>query len=243
MKKLGTLYGIGIGPGDPDLITYKGVQLLSRCTHVVVPKGSEASESVALGIIRKHLNPSAEIHEIVFPMLTRKDVLQTRWRESAKIVGALLSNGNDVCFPTLGDAFLYSTYIYLVRALREIHPDLNIVTIPGINAFSAVASRTEFAIGEGKHPVTIIPAADDFSELREALQGHGTVIIMKIGKRLDAVLDLLEEFHVLKSSVFAAHVGMPEELVETDLRKLRGRDVETGYLSIILTKLGTEENE
>ncbi len=235
----GTLYGIGIGPGDPDLVTVKGAALLSRCRHVVVPKASRSAESVALSIIRKHLNPDTEIHEVVFPMVTRKETLAAKWRESANRVVEILSTGEDVCFPTLGDAFLYSTYIYLVRSLRESHPDTRIITVPGINAFSAVAAATGFPVGEGKQPVTIIPAADDLSALDDALSRGGTVVIMKVGKRLSAVLDLLEKHNALDSSVFAAHVGMENEHVETDLRKLRGAGKEAGYLSIILAKTET----
>lgn len=231
----GTLFGIGIGPGDPDLITLRGVRLLSSCHHVVVPKAAEAAESVALRIIRSHLNPAAEVHELVFPMTTQQDRLTARWRESAAYVQSILSRGEDVCFPTLGDTFLYSTYIYLVRALRSLEPELRIVTIPGVTAFSAVAAVTEFPVGEGKRSVTIIPTADDLTDLREALERPGTVVIMKVGKRLEAVLDLLEEHNIMESSVFAAHVGMPNEHVETDLRQLRGRGERTGYLSIILT--------
>lgn len=239
----GTLYGIGIGPGDPDLITVKGVQQLSRCGHVVVPKASQSAESVALRVVKKHLNPTAEVHEIVFPMTTRQDKLVARWRESAIYVASLLSSGEDVCFPTLGDPSLYSTYIYLVRALRSIQPEVRIVTIPGVTAFSAVAALTGFAIGEGKQSVTIVPTADDLAELRDALRRRGTVVIMKIGKRLDAVLDLLEEHHAMETGVYASHVGMPHEQVETDLYKLRGCDEQAGYLSIIITKMATEGPE
>ncbi|MDX9787520.1 MAG: precorrin-2 C(20)-methyltransferase [Desulfobacterales bacterium] len=239
----GTLYGIGIGPGDPDLITVKGAALLSRCRHVVVPKASQSADSVALRIIQKHLHPAAIIHERVFPMVTHQETLQARWGESAACVASLLAQGEDVCFPTLGDTFLYSTYIYLVRSLRTIAPEARIVTIPGVAAFSAAAAATEFAVGEGKQPVTIIPAADDLTDLKHALNRSGTVVIMKVGRRLDAVLDLLEAHNALETGVFAAHVGMPEEHVETDLRKLRGRNAQTGYLSIILTKPGMEDSE
>ncbi len=236
----GTLYGIGIGPGDPDLITVKGVQLLSQCRHVIVPKASESAGSVALRIVKKHLNPVAEIHEVVFPMITKRDELMMRWRASAAYVGSILSRGEDACFPTLGDTFLYSTYIYLVRALRDTLPEARIVTIPGVTAFSAVAAVTEFAIGEGKQPVTIVPTTDDLADLRDALRRRGTVVIMKIGKRLEAVLDLLVEHQVIETAVFASRVGMPDEHVETDLRQLRGRGEQSGYLSIILANMGKE---
>jgi len=240
---LGTLYGIGIGPGDPDLITVKGVQILSRCCHVFVPKAKHTADSVALGIIRKHLSPDAEIHDVVFPMVTDPDELKARWQESAGSVAAVLVTGEDVCFPTLGDPFLYSTYIYLVRTLRSILPEAPIVTIPGVTAFSAVAAITEFPVGEGKLPVTIIPTADDLADLQEALDKKGTLVIMKIGKRLDAVLDLLEKHNALEGGVFVSHAGMPQEQVETDLRKLRGSNAQVGYLSMILTKSKAETAE
>lgn len=236
----GTLYGIGIGPGDPDLVTVRGCELLAGCRHAVVPKASESADSLALRIIRKHLNPAAEIHEVVFPMIIRKDALRAQWKESADYVAALLARGGDVCFPTLGDAFLYSTYAYLVRALRNILPDARIVTVPGVTAFSAAAAATEFTVGEGKQPVTIIPTADDPADLRDALSRRGTVVIMKVGKRLDSVLDMLEEYDLTGRSVFASHVGMPDEHVEKDISRLRGRGEHTGYLSIILTRTRAE---
>jgi len=207
---------------------------LSHCRHVVVPKAAEAADSVALRIIGKHLNPEAIIHERVFPMTVKKEELLAKWRESATAVHALLAQGEDVCFPTLGDAFLYSTYIYLVQALLEIAPETRIVTVPGVTAFSAVAAAMGFAIGKGKHPVTIVPSADDLTTLDAALQTNGTVVIMKVGKRLDAILDRLEVRNLMERSVFAAHVGMADEHLETDLRKLRGLGEKTGYLSIIL---------
>lgn len=234
MDKKGTLFGIGIGPGDSDLVTVKGAKLLAVCKHVVVPKASEASESVALRIIQPHLNPDAHVHELVFPMTVKQDELISKWNESAHYVNALLCEGEDVCFPTLGDTFLYSTYIYLVQALLAIDPHARIETVPGVTAFSAVAAMTRFPVGVGKHPVTIVPSADDLATLDAALQTNGTVVIMKVGKRLDAILDRLEEQKLLEKSVFAAHVGMVDEHIETDLRKLRGLGDKTGYLSIIL---------
>lgn len=234
MARNGTLYGIGIGPGDPELVTIKGAKLLASCNHVVVPKAAESAESVALRIIQPHVNSGAQVHELVFPMVVRQDELMAKWNESALYVHKLLCSGQDVCFPTLGDAFLYSTYIYLVRALQAIDPSVKIETVPGITAFSAVAARMCFPVGAGKSPVTIVPSADDLATLDAALETRGTVVIMKVGKRLEAILDKLEAKGVLAKSVFASHVGMADEYVETDLRRLRGRGEATGYLSIIL---------
>ncbi len=234
--KLGTLYGIGVGPGDPDLITVKGANILAGCAHVFVPKARKGAESVALSIAQKHINPQAEIHEILFPMTTDRSELEKRWEESAKTIAVVLETGADACFLTLGDALLYSTYIYMLRALRRKIPDIKVVTVPGITAFSAAASLAEFPIGEAKEPITIVPTADDLEDVRRAISLGGTVVLMKIGKRLNQILDLLEDVGAMGNGVFVSHAGMEAQRIETDLRNLRGEESEAGYLSIILVR-------
>lgn len=238
----GTLYGIGIGPGDPDLITVKAARMLGEAKHVFVPKARKGMESLALTIARKHINPDAEIHEILFPMTTDREELEAHWEESARIVGKTLETGEDACFLTLGDALLYSTYIYLLRALKRSSPGTHVVTIPGITAFSAAAALADFPVGQGKEPVTIIPTADDLEAVRHAVGSGGTVILMKIGKRLGGILDILKNAKALGRSVFVSHVGMDDQRIETDLTKLRGEDADTGYMSIILVRVNPEKN-
>lgn len=240
--KTGTLYGIGVGPGDPDLITVKAAKVLAECHHVFVPKAREEGESVALRIARQHIKSEAQIHEIVFPMTTDRVKLAERWEESARVIAETLETGSDVCFLTLGDAFLYSTYIYMLRALRRRIPDVIVVTIPGITAFSAAAALAEFPVGEAKETVTIVPTADDLEEVRHALTVGGTVILMKIGKRLGRILDVLESAGAMGRSVFVSHVGMENERIVKDLADLRGLEADTGYLSIILVRGKGEES-
>jgi len=114
---------------------------------------------------------------------------------------------------------------------------VKVVTVPGITAFSNVAALTNFPVGEGKENITIVPAADDLMAVREAVSGSGTVVLMKIGKRLDAILSILEEKGVIDSSVFVAYAGQANERIETDLRKLKNENAEIGYLSTILVRL------
>lgn len=236
MTAPGTLYGLGVGPGDSELLTVKAARILGACRTVFVPKARTAADSVALGIARQYLGADSQVIELVFPMTSDAGELTRRWDESAARVAAVLERGEDACFLTIGDPLLYSTYIYLLRALRLRLPALRAVTVPGITAFTAVAALTEFPIGEGKEPVTIVPTGDDLDAVRRALATGGTVVLMKIGKRLDAILDVLEAAGALESGVFVAHAGMPNQRVETDLRALRGQGPETGYLSIILVK-------
>ncbi|MHB8770968.1 MAG: precorrin-2 C(20)-methyltransferase [Syntrophales bacterium] len=236
--KPGTLYGIGIGPGDPELITLKGARLIVSCRNLFVPKARTASESVALAIARPLVDPEARIEELHFPMTADRDELAAKWDAAAGRVAAVLETGEDACFLTLGDPLLYSTYIYLIRALRRRLPDLNAVTVPGITAFGAAAARAEFPVGEGREPVTICPAAEDLSAVRQALAAGGTVVLMKIGKRLPEILDLLEAEGLLEASVFVSRATMADERIETDLRRLRAEAPEAGYLSIILVHAG-----
>lgn len=233
MKK-GTLYGIGVGPGDPGLITVKGREVIGACRHVFAPKARIKSESLALQIAGRYAGAGAQIHEVVFPMVEDEAVLARHWNECAAGIVALLEAGEDVCFLTLGDTLLYSTHIYLVRAVKALSPEAGIVTIPGVNAFSAAAALTGFPLGEGKRPLLVIPVSDDLEIVREAIDGERTVVLMKVGKRLPEIVALLEERGLAQRSVFVARVGLEGERVETDLTKLRDGGELLGYLSVIL---------
>jgi precorrin-2/cobalt-factor-2 C20-methyltransferase len=230
----GTFYGIGVGPGDPELITVKGMNILSRCKRVFVPKARIKSESIAHKIAESYIRADAEISEVLFPMVEDREVLRKQWEESADEILETLAAGEDACFLTLGDALLYSTYIYLVRALRGKEPELRIVTVPGITAFSAAAALTNFNIGESRNPVTIIPTSDDMEQLDKALDGTGTIILMKVGKRLPGIIQILSRKKLLNSSVFVARAGLEGEKIVTDLTTMQDADEKTGYLSIIL---------
>jgi len=206
-----------------------------------VPKARQEGESVARGIAEKHIGPDAEVHEIIFPMTTDRVELEVRWAESARAVAEVLETGADACFLTLGDTLLYSTYIYMLRALRRRLPEVEVVTVPGITAFSAAAALTEFPVGEAKEPITIIPTADDLDEVRRAVSKGGTVVLMKIGRRLGGILDVLEAAGALGRSVFVSRAGMGSQRIVQDLRLLRGEREDSGYLSIILIRSKSEE--
>ncbi len=237
----GTLYGIGVGPGDPDLITVKAAKILAACSHVFVPVSRQGTDSLALTIARNHINPQARIHEILFPMTTDRSELHARWENSAHAVAEVLETGVDACFLTLGDTLLYSTYIYLLQALRSRISDLRVVTVPGITAFSAAAALADFPVGQAKEPVTIIPTSDDLEAVKGALDTGGTVVLMKIGKRLSRILEILEETGNIDRAIFVAHAGMENQQIETDLRNLKTENPEQGYLSIILVHAKTQE--
>jgi precorrin-2/cobalt-factor-2 C20-methyltransferase len=238
--KYGIFYGIGVGPGDPELITMKGARVLARCRDVFVPKARMEGDSTALTIAGHYLNADSRVHELFFPMTSDQAELARCWEDAANRITQVLERGDDACFLTLGDPLLYSTYIYLLRALRQRTPDLPVVTVPGITSFSAAAALTEFPVGQAREPITIVPTADDLEAVRKALRGAGTLILMKIGKRLGRVLDLLEEAGLMEQAVFVSHAGQDHQHIEYNLQQLREEGYEAGYFSIMLVHTTTK---
>ena len=240
---IGTFYGIGVGPGDPELITVKGARLISACGCVVVPKSRMKNESIAFAIARRYISEGTEIVEQVYPMTSDKALLEEKWGEAAAEVLDRLRKPQDVCFLTLGDPLFYSTHIYLLRCLKELEPELNTVTVPGIMAMGAASAITDFPLGEAKKPVTIVPTADGLAATRSAIEAGGNIVLMKVGKRLPSILALLEELNVIENAVFVAKAGQDEQVVVTDLRSLTTSDPKAGYLSIILVDADKEDSQ
>lgn len=234
MTKLGTLYCLGIGPGDPELVTVKAARLLGESRHVIVPKARMHDESTAWKIAGRYVSADALVHEIIFPMVADRAELSNRWLKLVEPIAELLETGEDACFLTLGDAMLYSTCIHLLAALKVRLPEARVEVVAGVPAMCAVAAATRFALGVAKQPVTIVPLEDDLSPLERALETGGTVVMMKIAHRLQRVLDVLERRGLLGRSVFVMRVGLEGECIETDLGRLREAGEDAGNFSIIL---------
>ncbi len=235
-----TFYGIGVGPGDPELLTLKAANILKSVKNIIAPIPKNGSKSLALDIARSHLRSDAVVHTLVFPMVSDTLALDRHWSEAGQKAQEILAAGNDVCFLTLGDPLLYSTYIYLLRALKKRMPNLDCQTIPGITAASAVAARTNFPIGEGKATVTIVPTADDPTDLIQALDRPGSVVLMKIGNRLSDILDILARRNLLQHGVLVSRAGQAGEQIETDLTRLLHSDTKIGYMATMIIHVEQE---
>lgn len=241
--RLGTFYGIGVGPGDPELVTVKAAAVLAETAHVFVPKAHVASDSLALAIARRYVRADALVRELLFPMTEDRAELTRTWAEAADAIAEVLEAGADACFLTLGDPLVYSTYVYLLRGLMERLPGARAVTVPGVTAFCAGAAVANFPLGEGKQLLTVVPTADDLAPVREALQRGGTVVLMKVGRRLPEILALLEAAGLLDQAVFVGRAGLEGQRVELDLRALQAEEPEAGYLSVILVHAGGRKGQ
>lgn len=202
---------------------------------VFSPKASEEGTSLARSIIEASTSKPKEFVELTFPMTKDERVLKIYWQRAAEKIAKEIGKGKEVAFVTIGDPFIYSTYIYLLEALRQNFPDVEVETIPGISAFNAAASRAEVPLVEGDESLVILPVTRDLRGLKEAFKEFDTVVLMKVGSKVDKITALLKELDLLKSSILVSHVGCPEEKIIRDFHSLE-KGERWGYLSVIIVK-------
>src|SRR3989338_4834424 len=159
----GKLYGVGIGPGDPKLLTLKAKDALEKADTIFAPKGSDEGISVARKIIEQVIEGKKTYVELTFPMTKDKNLLRKYWKKAAQRIAGEIKKGKQAAFVTLGDPFIYSTYIYLLKMLKQDFPNIDVETIPGISAFNAAASRASFSLLEGKEKMAVLPVGEDLA--------------------------------------------------------------------------------
>jgi precorrin-2/cobalt-factor-2 C20-methyltransferase len=232
-KEIGDFYGIGVGPGDCELLTVKAVRIIKSVDCIFAPRADSKGFSLALDIV-KDVCEGKRIVEQVYPMVKDKSKLETAWLASAKEIKRELEDGNNVAYLTIGDPLTFSTYCYLLQQLSKIIPSQNIHTIPGITSYNAAASLANFPLIEQNERLAIIPISEEVNELRPILNSFDTVILMKVAKKLDEVIELLEEMELIDKSLFASYIGFDNEFITRNLLSLKGEG--KGYLSVIIVR-------
>ena len=230
----GKFYGIGVGPGDPELLTIKAKRLLEECDVIVAPKTGMEKKSVALDIAKSLIGNDKEVQELLFPMTYDESELEKHWDAAGDQVAAMLDDGKIVVFLTLGDPMVYSTYIYILKRIEIKGYDT--ATVPGITSFCAAASRISTPLTEGNETMAVIPSAYECETLEDILTTFDNVVLMKVSRNFDQLVEKLEKLGLLKSSVLVCRCGMEDEQIEYDLQKMVGQKV--NYLSMILVKRG-----
>ncbi|WP_449242508.1 precorrin-2 C(20)-methyltransferase [Desulfovibrio sp.] len=215
--KQGTLYGLGIGPGDPELMTLKAVRLLNRVDVVLGAASPKNDASRALEIAAPHLPTSAEILRLDFPMTRDRAVQQAAWRTNAEKTRAVLDSGRDAAFLTLGDPLTYSTFGYLLRTLAETGPMPPVEIVPGITSYQAAAARVARPLMEAEESLIVIPGVCSAEKLEKLLSCADNAVILKAYRNLPEIRETLSRLDLAGSSVFVSRVGLPGELVHEDL--------------------------
>ena len=193
MAEKGKLYGIGVGPGDTELLTLKAARILKTVPVVFTPKSSKEKESIALSIVKPVLEERQDYKRLmlvtpIFPMIEDKDELEKIWISASEMIAQYLDSGRDVAFITLGDPSVFSTYAYVQKKLID---DYEIETVPGITSFTACAAARNKALVEQNQILTIIPKIDD--RLEHVLDYSDSIVLMKASRNTAQLEETIEK--------------------------------------------------
>ena len=232
----GTLYGIGVGPGDPDLLTVRAARILSVVPTLAVPKSVSDGSSLALEAVRETLEsrttPPKTI-KLVFPMTKDPAILESARAENARVLSEALLQG-DVAFISLGDIFFYSTFGNLLDGLRRQIPEISVRIVPGITSFSAASALTGLPLVQGSESLAVVPATYGAETLEQILDTHDSVVLMKIHRVYPAILKILERKGLCDRTIYLAEIGTPRQEIVTDIRTLKDRTLP--YMSLLLVR-------
>ena len=235
------LIGIGVGPGDPDLLTVKAVNAIQNADIIMCPASKEDRPSIAFSVVSSLIDKSKnqEIIKLIFPMTKDKDILEETWKRNAKIMAEKVLLGKNVVYLTVGDPYLYSTWIYMHKDLKENFPDMEISVIPGIVSMFTFASKVGVSIAEGAEKVAIIPSCYDLSSVKEIAKNSESMIFLKDGRYFDQVIDVLKESGFPDDSIFAIgqDLGTENEIIrKMTLGEVNDSSLTTKYFSILVVK-------
>jgi precorrin-2/cobalt-factor-2 C20-methyltransferase len=236
------LTAVGLGPGDPELITFKGLRAIEAAHLIFVPRSQDGEQSLALRIAQPWLRPEQQVVELALPMTRNPAALMAAWQAAADRIAQSLGNlGQDKprgVYLLLGDPLLYGTFTYIWDELAGRHPHIGIEIVPGVTSFAAAAARAHFPLSATSDRVAILPAnyETDGSALRRLLADYETVILLKVGPVLPQILAAVEEMGLLDSTLYAERVGMPEERIALgpEVRTLRNQ--RRPYLSLLIVQ-------
>jgi precorrin-2/cobalt-factor-2 C20-methyltransferase len=226
----GRLTGVGVGPGDPELVTVQALRILREADRVVAPTAGPDVSGRAEAIVRKAL-PDLEVERLVFDMgASRRESHEA----AADRLAPLLTGGHHVAFVTLGDPNVYSTFSSLVHALRERHPDVTVevATVPGIMAFQDLAARAGVVVLDDTERLALVTALDGTEDLARALEDEeSAIVIYKGGRHLGEIAALLDKTGRLEGAVFGELLGLEGERVQP---LAAAGDGPTSYLATVV---------
>lgn len=228
----GTLYGVGVGPGDPKMMTFLAVETIERCPVIAVPaEGKEhaVSYKIASGLVKgleekEYLNLST-------PMTKDRKILEKSYEQAAARIADYLKAGKDVAYLTLGDPTIYSTYIYIHRMVKR--QGFAVQIINGVPSFCAAAARLGDSLADRGEQIHILPST---YAIDEALDYPGTKILMKAASKLSAVKHTIEEKGM--DGVMVENCGFEDEHI---YRGIQGMPDQAGYYTIVLVKEGKHD--
>ncbi|MGH8469301.1 MAG: precorrin-2 C(20)-methyltransferase [Gammaproteobacteria bacterium] len=216
------LYGVGVGPGAPDLITLRAIDTIRRVPVLALPRGSDYGASKAWGIVQPTIGEISGQKRLLltFPMSKDPERLRPAWERAFARIGAELEARRDVAFLTEGDPSLYSTFIYLQDEARRRWPGVGIEVIPGVSSITAVPAVTGVPLADGQERIAILPGTYGLQDLVDILRRFDTVVLMKIGPELPRIIAALEQEGLLDRAAYVSRATMREQRIVRDLRAI-----------------------
>ena len=233
-QKTGILYGIGVGPGDPDLLTIKAAKILNQVDLVFAAASTKNDHSLAVNIAREHIPDSATVIRLKFPMTRDKTETRKAWSTHAQTIIAELEKGKNAVFLTLGDSMTYSTYGYILKHVKTLAPHLEVQTVPGITSYQAAAARLNTPLVEGEESLMVVSGATGGHRLRELCGKPENVVFLKAYRNVTDIKAAIDESGKYSSCVGVKSCGHPDEEIVKDIEELSQR--EPDYWTLILTK-------
>jgi precorrin-2/cobalt-factor-2 C20-methyltransferase len=217
------LYGVGAGPGAPDLLTLRAVKVLQEADVLALPRGNDFGLSMAWKIIEPVIGerPGQERLFLTFPMSKDPERLKPAWEKAFAAIGPRLLAGKKVAFVTEGDPSLFSTFIYLAREAPSRWPGVRVEIVPGVSSITAVPAVTGIPLADGQERIAIVPANYGIDDLTRVLEEFDTTVLMKIGQEMPNLLEALERTGLTDKAVFVSRATQPEQKIVRDLREAK----------------------
>lgn len=232
MSNLGKLFGVGVGPGDSELITIKAIRVINEADVIFTASSTKNTYSLAVEIARPHICKSAIIKSMSFPMSKDKKETKTAWDNNAKEIANILKKDKNVAFLTLGDPTTYSTFGYILQSLEYIMPEAKIETIPGITSFHAAAARLNRTLVEGEESLFITSGAYGGEQIKKVADSVENIVMMKAYKNTKQNNQALKETNFYENSVAISKCGREGEEIIEDIDQLETRKPD--YWTLIL---------
>jgi precorrin-2/cobalt-factor-2 C20-methyltransferase len=232
MQKRGTLWGVSVGTGDPELITLKALNCLQRVPVVAFPAGLRGQPGIAESIIRPYLQATQITLALTFPYVLETEVLTQAWQTAATQVWHYLAQGLDVAFACEGDISFYSTFTYLAQTLQAQHPTLSIQRIPGVSSPMVAASALGRPLTMQDQRLVILPALYHPQELEQALDWADVIVLMKVRLVYGQVWSILAARGLLHQAWLVERASTPEEKIYYPLDKFP--ELTLSYFSLLI---------
>ena len=231
----GRFYGIGVGPGDPELLTIKAQRTLQSVPVICFTQLDDGQESYALGVVKGTLEAAnPEYLAITIPSDDNTPVSPQTWADAAKEIAGHLGQGRDVAFITEGDPMLYSEFFQVLESVKAVVPALDAEVIPGVSSVMAAAASSGMPLVTHGQRLTILPNVYGIDDLRKAITNSDTTVLMQVDRDLLQALANMEKLGLTGKATYVRQASTARENVVEDISKLEAEDLD--YFSLLIIR-------